>query len=169
MNLAVVGSREYPNLPQVEEFVRLWLGKHPNTRLVSGGARGVDLTAEGAGIMAGADVLSFRPKKYHRPAEYVIEVVYHLDGSIGLIGEVFGRYSSYGQAAFARNAMIVAKADLVVAFPHGGAKGTRHSIDLAEKQMKPLVVTTPAVDPIALVYEAETVIGTSLFASRLLG
>jgi hypothetical protein len=44
-----------------------------------------------------------------------------------------GRYSSFGQAAYARNAMIV-DADIVVAFRVGVSPGTGHSIDLAEKR-----------------------------------
>lgn len=43
MKVAIVGSRSYPELDRVREFVRL-LG--PEVEIVSGGARGVDLAAE---------------------------------------------------------------------------------------------------------------------------
>lgn len=40
--LAIVGSRDYPNLEAVRRYVR---EQHPTTVIISGGARGVDRTA----------------------------------------------------------------------------------------------------------------------------
>lgn len=41
--VAIVGSREFPNLDQVREYVRTL---PPDTIVISGGARGVDRTVE---------------------------------------------------------------------------------------------------------------------------
>ncbi len=55
--IAVVGSRDFPKLGWVHEFVRR---TKPNTIIVSGGARGVDAAAKEA-----ADTLGRLYKPYH--------------------------------------------------------------------------------------------------------
>lgn len=54
--IAVVGSRDYPNLPQVRQYV-MELPK--GTVVISGGARGVDREAEIAAYIAGLGVEIF--------------------------------------------------------------------------------------------------------------
>lgn len=67
MKVAVVGSRKYPNLPQVRRFV---LSLPKDTVLISGGAIGVDREAEIAAHLSGFKVQIFYPdwKKHGKSA-----------------------------------------------------------------------------------------------------
>lgn len=56
--MAIVGSRTYPDLEQVREYVRE-LSK--NDIIVSGGAKGVDATAENEARKFGMEVISVLP------------------------------------------------------------------------------------------------------------
>lgn len=58
MKLAIVGSREYPNLKQVRDFVAT-LPK--DTIVVSGGAKGVDNEAERAAVSNGLKTMIYFP------------------------------------------------------------------------------------------------------------
>lgn len=99
--IAIVGSRDFPNLDQVREYIRTLPS---DTVVVSGGARGVDRTAEGEATKLGLTVLSIRPD-----------------------------WDKYGKrAGFLRNEDIVRFAEKLVAFWDGKSKGTKHSIDLAK-------------------------------------
>lgn len=83
-----------------------------DTIIVSGGARGVDQAAEFYAKHAGLEIIVF-------PAEW----------------------DKYGKrAGFVRNKLIVDAADRIVAFWDGASKGTKHTIDLALKQGKPVEV-----------------------------
>ena len=85
MKVAIVGTRTYPDLEQVREYVRK-LSREDI--IVSGGAKGVDETAEDEARKLGMEVISV-------PAEW----------------------NKYGRrAGLMRNDIIVAMADCVVAF-----------------------------------------------------
>lgn len=56
--IAIVGSRDYPNLAEVKRYV---LGLAPGTVIVSGGARGVDRAGELAAYEAGFGVIIHFP------------------------------------------------------------------------------------------------------------
>lgn len=58
MKVAIVGSRDYPNLAEVKRYV---LGLAPGTVIVSGGARGVDRAGELAAYEAGFGVIIHFP------------------------------------------------------------------------------------------------------------
>jgi hypothetical protein len=101
--LAVVGSRGYDNLPLVIAIVNRL---KPSTVVVSGGARGVDWTAQAAAHCRGLQVKIFPPD-----------------------------WDRYGKSAgFKRNQQIVHLADGMVAFWDGQSRGTAHSIELARKK-----------------------------------
>jgi hypothetical protein len=101
--LAIVGSRGYERLELVKALVaRL----RPSTVVVSGGARGVDRTAQATAFQRGLQVKVF-PPDWQR----------------------FGK-----SAGFKRNEQIVKQADGMVAFWDGQSKGTAHSIQLARKK-----------------------------------
>lgn len=101
--LAIVGSRNYQRLDLVQALVaRL----KKTTTVVSGGAVGVDITAENAAIAHGLNVISFRPD-------------WGKDGQ---------------QAALVRNRQIVGAADGLIAFWNGRSGGTAHSIRLARQK-----------------------------------
>ncbi len=103
MKLAIVGSRDFPDMELVRAFV---IQLKPDTTVVSGGARGVDMHA-----------------------------VWQADEQ-GLATEVFrADWDRHGKSAgFLRNQHIVEAADGLVAFWDGTSKGTKHSIDLAVKK-----------------------------------
>lgn len=61
--LAVVGSREGADLDQVALFLAELREKHPDTIVVSGGAKGVDSAAEQGWLALGGRVESYRPKQ----------------------------------------------------------------------------------------------------------
>lgn len=116
MKIAIVGSRGFSPLSRVQEFVdSLALG----TVVVSGGARGVDTTAESSARSRGLCCEIYLPdwKKYGR------------------------------SAGFVRNRLIVEAADKVIAFWDGTSRGTKHSIDLAKKLNKELEIIQPYTRP----------------------
>jgi predicted Rossmann fold nucleotide-binding protein DprA/Smf involved in DNA uptake len=70
MRIAIVGSREYPDLEQVREYVR---GLPPSAVVTSGGAIGVDTTAIDESDRRGLQIVVFLPvyEKYARRAPLV--------------------------------------------------------------------------------------------------
>jgi hypothetical protein len=112
MRIAIVGSRDYPNLQQVSQYVQT-LPDH--TVIISGGARGVDRTAEQAAMHCGLETDIY-------PADW----------------------KRYGKSAgYRRNAEIVAACDMVVAFWDGKSRGTAHTLSLAHKAGKPFMIYYP--------------------------
>lgn len=109
MHIAIVGSRNYSHLNKVTAFVATL---PDDTCIVSGGASGVDQTAEQAA------------KAYH-----LSTIIYLSD------------WKSYGKRAGAlRNQQIVNKADRLVAFWDGQSKGTKISIDMARARGIPVEI-----------------------------
>lgn len=107
--VAIVGSRDYPDLDAVRRFVA---SLPDGTVVVSGGARGVDRTAENAALARGLSVESY-------PADW----------------------QAHGKAAgYLRNQTIVAVSDCVVAFHDGRSPGTAHTIQIAREKGKPVEV-----------------------------
>lgn len=109
MDIAIVGSRNFYDLEKVRDYIR---HLSPTDRIVSGHAKGPDITAEQEGQLRGLEVLSL-------PAEW----------------DKYGRGAGYK-----RNAEIVAFVDKVVAFWDGKSKGTLHTITLAIKAKKSVEV-----------------------------
>ena len=117
MNIAVVGSREFPRERQVRNYVRRLcnIGIPASFLFVSGGADGVDTWGLDEARKSGARTRSFLPE-----------------------------WDKYGKSAgFKRNALIVQAVDLVVVFWDGTSKGSKHDIDLALKYRKNLEVHFP--------------------------
>lgn len=110
MKVAVVGSREYPNLSDVRHYTRLLVSR--GHEIVTGGARGVDAEAQRAAETMGAGVIVHAP-------DY----------------ESHGK-----RAPFERNTQIVAEADKVVAFWDGESRGTLDTIRKAVKAGKTVVI-----------------------------
>ena len=103
MKVAIIGSRNYPELMKVREFVR---ALPDNTIVISGGAKGVDETAEEEAKKLGLEVISITPE-----------------------WDKWGKY-----AGLKRNDMIVSMADEVVAFWDGVSRGTKYTIDKAREK-----------------------------------
>lgn len=87
--VAIVGSRDYPTLNKVIEYVR---GLPQGTLIISGGARGVDTIAVDAAKECGLEFLVFEadwekygpsagPRRNRKIAEACDEVVAFWDGS----------------------------------------------------------------------------------------
>lgn len=119
MNIAIVGSRTFPQLKLVEWFIRdLPLG----VKIISGGAIGVDSAAV----------------QYARQRGLEAEVC---------LPDLTGckeRYE-YTQRYYARNEKIVTEADLVVAFTEKDKGGTWDTIKRAHKIGKPFKVIKPSL------------------------
>lgn len=105
MRVAIVGSRDYPNLDQVVELVQ---ALPEGTVVISGGAQGVDITAEMTAKAQGLDRIIFQPQ-----------------------------WGIYGKKAGAiRNQQIVEAADRVIAFSYNNSPGTNITIEMAKKAGK---------------------------------
>lgn len=137
--VAVVGSRQGADLEQVERFVRALYLRQPSSLLISGGATGVDKTAEQTWQSLGGRVQSFRPKRLES-GSYGVEV-WNLGGpepSVGVLSEPHPTFADYRSAALYRNMLIAEKADRVVAFyRRNRSAGAAHTLDAARSERKP--------------------------------
>ncbi len=118
MRLAIVGSRSFTdyrlmlNTVQKMQICRMIEGTSTLATIVSGGASGADSLA--------------KKLAYNYDLDYV---------------EFPALWDLYGKSAgYKRNMQIVGYCDKLIAFWDGKSKGTKHSIDLAEKQGKLLKI-----------------------------
>ena len=114
IKIGIVGSRNYKNLEKVEQWIRILAdrAKIKNIKLVivSGGARGVDKTAENEAKRLGLETQIFLPKYLH--ANDIV-------------------------APLRRNTEIVENSDYLYAFRSPGiSNGTDDSIEKARKTGK---------------------------------
>ena len=132
--VAIVGSRHGADLEAVKAFVHALYAKQPDTLLVSGGAAGVDRTAEQEWLALGGRVRSFRTREV-TPTRHAIEE-WWLGGDGDKIGvnvmlEEPTWYDREG-ALFYRDALIAEHSDRVVAFyKRGKSGGTQCTVDFA--------------------------------------
>jgi predicted Rossmann fold nucleotide-binding protein DprA/Smf involved in DNA uptake len=114
--LAVVGSRSCKDKQIVFDFL------DKNTAnikyIISGGADGPDEFSRAYCQEHGLPILIFYPEWYDKTGAFV------------------------KSAGFQRNQYIVDEADVVVAFWDGLSKGTAHSISIAKKQGKKVIIKT---------------------------
>lgn len=151
MNVAVVGSRDWPDLDRVARYVANLARKHPTCIVVSGHARGVDWEAEQAAKQHGLEIVSYRPYAYRGMAgkvEYSIETVTFGESAGQVVVDKHRRlnppwFTTYGQAAYHRNGWIVDDADHIVAFWDGTSNGTRDTIDRSHALHKTVHVYQP--------------------------
>ena len=113
MKLAIVGSRDFADVDKFKEMMEFATSLWGNPEVViSGGARGADTLGEQWA------------KSLNIPT-----IIYNPD------------WSTYGKrAGILRNIDIINNSTHVIAFPSKRGKGTQHSIKLAEKQGKPLII-----------------------------
>ena len=139
MILAVVGSREGADLDHVRAFVS---ALPAGTRLLSGGAKGVDQTAEQTWLSLGGRVLSFRPTKLsqgNEEDEYGIQV-WELGGDNPrtYTYSAYPTAADYKGACFLRNILIAETCDRLVAFyKHGKSPEVMFTQGWAHDQGKP--------------------------------
>ena len=108
--IAIVGSRKFSNLQWVRKFVQLL---PINSIVISGGASGVDFTAEAEA----------RQRNMYR---IVFHAGWWTDDKKG--------------AGFQRNSWLVDYADSVIAFWDGSSRGTNDSITKAKDYSKKLII-----------------------------
>lgn len=110
MKLAVVGSRDFDDYDLVQDAV-LTMGINYGISdfiIISGGAKGADSLAKKLAVCWGYPLIEFLPD-------------WRLHGL---------------KAGYLRNKQIVDECDYLIAFWDGKSKGTKHSIDLAERAGK---------------------------------
>lgn len=142
--VGIVGSRDFPSLDAVERWISALATKHPGAVIVSGGARGVDRTAERMASSRGLEVVSFRPYRFMSIAdreEWSFETFTEGARAQALVVERKLRinpptFTSFRDCAFHRNGLIVELADHVVAFWDGTSRGTQDSISKARRAGK---------------------------------
>jgi len=103
--LAVVGSREYPNLQEVRKCLDTMREHVLCLMIITGGAKGVDKTAEEWALGYGV------PCKVIRPVDPTDKFSYLL-----------------------RNVEIITQADMIVIFYDGKSKGSKFVIDYCGKR-----------------------------------
>lgn len=112
--VGIIGSRKFPDLNMVREFVNgLDRNKHV---IISGGANGVDSIAVDHAKFRGIDYKEYKP-------DY----------------ETYGKY----KAPHVRNDEIINASDYIIAFWDGSSRGTKSVIDKAEKTGKLYAVYEP--------------------------
>uniref|UniRef100_A0A6C0BN01 YspA cpYpsA-related SLOG domain-containing protein n=1 Tax=viral metagenome TaxID=1070528 RepID=A0A6C0BN01_9ZZZZ len=117
MKLAIVGSRDFQNEVQFNDWMREALAEWsaettPPILVVSGGARGADSLGEKWANARGIETLIFKPD-----------------------------WKTHGKrAGILRNYDIISAATHVIAFPSRHGRGTQHSIRVAREQQKPVLV-----------------------------
>jgi hypothetical protein len=131
VNVAIVGSRGYPDRSRVARFVHALAAKHPGAVVVSGGARDVDTWAEETALIEGLGVVSYRPYEFEAMEGgklFSIETLTHGDAAQEL---VVAKHRRINPPAFTRNGWIVEDAEQVVAFWDGSSSGTADTLERA--------------------------------------
>ena len=113
--VAIVGSRNWPDHEMIRDYVN---SLNDDDVVVSGGACGVDQTAQIYAEERGLETIIFMPD-----------------------------WNTHGKrAGMIRNTKIVEMCDRLVAFWDEISPGTRHSVTLARKSGKPVLVLSPGSD-----------------------
>lgn len=114
MRLAIIGSRQVKQNFNLETHINKYLNSDVIDTIISGGAQGIDFLACQYAKKLGVEFIELRPD-----------------------------YASYGRSAtFIRNRSIVDNSDMVIAFWDGVSKGTKYTIDYANKRNISTIVIT---------------------------
>jgi hypothetical protein len=122
--IAIVGSRDYPDLDAVKRYV---YSLDKNITIVSGGARGVDTVAVETARERGMKTVVIPVNQRGLP-----------EGGVD-------RNNIFGQRAMIRNGEIVQMVGTVAAFHHNGSPGTKNTIERAEKAGKTVLINPNVV------------------------
>jgi len=114
--VAIVGSRDYPGFEAVRAYVR---ELPAGTVVITGGARGVDRTAQETALGCGLVTVVVYPAWQRRDGSY--------DRGAGL----------------ARNRVIAELCSRMVAFWDGKSRGTEHAIACARELGRPVEIIAP--------------------------
>jgi hypothetical protein len=125
--LSVIGSRRFPDFEQVVPYgIDQYRGDCDT--LISGGASGVDTTAEAYGRELGLTVISYRPERWNG-LRYAVKK--YVDGEAVEVVSENGfalTWPTFPEAAKQRNWWIVRDGFQVLAFWDGFSSGTSHGI-----------------------------------------
>ena len=115
MNIAIIGSRNFTDFELLSSTILSYISERKVNinAVVSGGAKGADTLAEKFALENHLEITVFKPD-----------------------WKKFGK-----RAGFLRNTNIIENADLVFAFWDGKSKGTKDSIEKAEKLNKKVILT----------------------------
>lgn len=127
IKLAIVGSRTWDNYAFFErELNKIIAGAE--VHIISGGQRSVKPTHSGNAMYFGADYFA---ECYARDKQIPI-TIYH------------AQWNKYGKSAgYKRNVLIVNDCEILVAFWVDRSPGTKHSIDLATRANKRVIIFDP--------------------------
>jgi len=112
LSIAIVGGRDFDDYPLLESTMDFYLGgEELDVCIVSGGAKGADTLG-----------------KRYADEKGLTTIIFVAD------------WNTHGKSAgYKRNVSIVKNSDAVIAFWDGKSKGTKHTIDLANKADKPVL------------------------------
>lgn len=113
MRIAIIGSRGFNNFDSFEKTIFTNYKIDNIKEIISGGAEGTDSLAEQFAIKYSIPMSIFIPDWDLYDDEYAI---------------------------YMRNILIIDSSDEVIAFWDGSSKGTKHSIELANKAKKKLMI-----------------------------
>lgn len=139
IHIAIVGSRGYPHLEDVTALVEKIAADNPCAVIVSGGAKGVDKTAEDAANKVGLEVASYRVRKIGNE-DFGIEEWYFSrlgGGKVRLMIEE-PTWGNYDSALLYRNMLIAERAVRMVVFHTRYLSGTWHALDAREVMKRPI-------------------------------
>lgn len=112
IKLAIVGGRNFSDYEYLKRSINNLRTKYQVIEIVSGGANG-------------ADSLGERYAKENKIPTKIFPAQW----------DIYGR-----SAGYRRNILIVDECDVVAAFWDGYSKGTKHTIDIARAQDKPVLI-----------------------------
>jgi hypothetical protein len=135
MKLAIVGSRDFDDYELVDKLCAHLVERFDVNAIVSGGAKGADKLGERFARQYGLDMIVFKPD-----------------------WQQFGK-----RAGYLRNVDIIEASNIVIAFWDGQSKGTKHSIDIATKAKKFLIVVNTVEMSIQSLTTGNKILDNSMF------
>ena len=110
---AIIGSRPFDDIEYAANKLDEIISQYDS--IVSGGAKGADSIGAAYADINGLPLTVYKPD-----------------------------WKKYGKGAgFIRNKLIIDECDVVIAFWDGSSKGTKHSINLARKSGKEVIILKP--------------------------
>lgn len=139
--VAIVGSREHPNLDLVREYVR---GLPFGSRVISGGAIGVDSAAVDEARRCRLVTVDFLPRRQRDSRDerrLIVERVECEDGAFTMreVAELNSGLSMRDVVIF-RNSLIAMYCTRMVAFVDGSAGGTWDAVAQAKRFKRPVEI-----------------------------
>lgn len=126
---------------KVESFLRALHEKHPDTVVVSGGAKGADQFAEVAWRALDGQVISYRAKEHPSGGFGIMRYDLREYPTSSVWDLTLGGHPTWETiegALFYRNMLIADEVERAVVFWNGRSSGTRNMMDLMRGRKKPV-------------------------------